>query len=93
MAKAIALGVEDSVTLATTVTRLTMTAQAKKLLLVKSDVNVYLVTSDVADGAALPSTGRIEFASTALPKEVDISPYGQVGLAGVSAGTCRVLAR
>ena len=46
--------------------------------------------ADVADGAALPSTGRQFFEAADLPIEIPIGGYGQIGLAGDVAGSCRV---
>lgn len=84
---------ERSITLATTVTQLTGfgSPPPKRILITESDVAVYVVTlSTTTDGGALPSTGRVKFATTALPIEYDVSPFGFLGLAGESAGTCRV---
>lgn len=89
MAVAATKNAEQAVSLATTVTRITGTGQCKTLLLYESDVDVYVVTSDVADGAALPSAGRVKFTAAKLPVEFNIAPYGYIGLAGASAGTVR----
>lgn len=93
MAATISQGVEAAVTLATTVTRLTITGPAKTIVIYESDVDVYIVTAGTADGGALPSTGRPKFLSTALPIEYDISPFGPIGLAGSASGTCRIEVR
>jgi hypothetical protein len=95
VAQAVTPNVELPVTLATTVTQLTCASGTmRKLVIYESDVDVYVVTlSGTADGGALPSTGRPKFAASALPIEYDVSPFGFVGLAGVSAGTCRIEVR
>lgn len=94
MAQAVTPGVELPVTLATTVTQLTSASGMRKLVIYESDVDVYVVVkSGTADGDALPSTGRPKFSSSALPIEYDVSPFGFVGLAGASAGTCRIEVR
>lgn len=93
VAQAVEMGVELAVTLATTVTQLTgsLVPFARSILVLESDVDVYVVTlKGTADGGALPSTGRKKFATTALPIEVSLVGAGFVGLAGSSAGTCRV---
>lgn len=91
MATALVLGVEAPVSLTTSVVQISGVSAAKKLLIYESDVAVYVVVSSSAtDGGALPASGRPKFATTALPIEYDISPFGFVGLAGASAGTCRV---
>lgn len=93
MAQAVDIGVELAVTLATTVTKLTGSKVpfARSILILESDVDVYVVTSKSAtDGGALPSSGRKKFSSSALPLEVSVVGAGFLGLAGSAAGTCRI---
>lgn len=92
MATACVLGVEQAVTLATTVTLITGIGRARRLIIYDTDVDLYLVTlTGTADGAALPSTGREMVKSTSgFPVELDIQGYGTIGLAGASSGTARV---
>lgn len=91
MAVAGTIGVEQPITLATTVTLVTGVGAARKLLILESDQDVYLVTlKGTADGGALPSTGRLLFDAAILPVEVDIAGYGLIGFAGALAGTARV---
>lgn len=87
------LGAEQSLSLATTVTKLTGVGQAKVIELISCDVDVYVVTADVADGAALPASGRSLFAASALPIAYDVAQFGSLGLAGASAGTLRYMVR
>lgn len=95
MAQAVTPNVELPVTLATTVTQLTCASGPfRKLVIYESDVDVYVVVlGSATDGGALPATGRPKFSSSALPIEYDVSPFGFVGLAGSSAGTCRIEVR
>lgn len=99
MAEEVTPGVGRAVTLAATVTQLTLPAalppsrQIRTLVIYESDVDLYVVTSGAADGGALPATGRVPFASTALPVEYDVGAAGFVGLAGAGAGTCWVEVR
>lgn len=93
MAQAVDIGVELAVTLATTVTKLTGSKVpfAKTLVLMESDVDVYVVTSKAAsDGGALPSSGRKKIEAADMPMPVDITGAGFIGVAGTSAGTCRL---
>ncbi len=87
MATAGTLGISQTITLATTVTQITGSGQAKTITLWESDVDVYVVTSkSVADGGALPSSGRRPVAAASMPIDIDISGAGFLGLAGASAG-------
>ena len=94
MSQSLTPGVEQAVTLATTVTLCLPTKPVRTLVVYSSDVLLYLVTG-VADGAALPSTGRRLLAAAAItdPIEHDISAYGAWGLAGSGSGTARVEVR
>ena len=84
-------GVGKSVTLATTVTRITAPSspQCKVLTLFRATTStiIYVVTDGTADGAALPSTGRMAIDAADLPLDIDISPYGSIGLAGDAIGS------
>ena len=89
MAKTCSLGVEDTLTLATTCTLLTVSPISPRwLILYNSDQDVYVVTN-AADGAALPSTGRRYFSAASLPATIDVSPYGAISIAGGAVGTLR----
>ena len=92
MSKELLLGVEDAVTLGSTINRITGDAvkYGSTLLIFESDVGVYVVAGDDADGAALPSTGRELYASSVMPVEIDLSSFGgQLALAGDASGSCR----
>jgi hypothetical protein len=94
VAQPLSINVEAPVTLGTTVSQLSGISGAKSLILWESDVDVYVVLSPSAtDGGALPSTGRPLISTSVMPFEIDISPYGFVGVAAASAGTARVEAR
>lgn len=98
MAETMTRGVGRSVTLATTVTRLTTPSlpSARSLLLVKATTCavIYVVTDPAtADGGGLPATGRIAIPATALPIEVDVAAYGTLGLAGDVAGSVEAVLR
>ena len=91
MAVAATPGEEQPITLATTVTQITGTSSCRRLIIYETTVDLYLVTKAVADGAALPSTGRPKVClSTERLIEIDISGRGFIGLAGTGAGTARV---
>lgn len=93
MAQAVEIGVELPVTLATTVTKLTGSKVpfARSLLLLSSDVGVYVVTNkSAADGGALPDTGRKLIAADDMPIEISLVGVGFIGVAGESAGECRL---
>ncbi len=89
MAHSGSLNTEQPVTLATTCTRINGVGQARWLVLYESDVDVYVVTAEVADGAALPSTGRAKIEAANMPQEINIAAYGYLSLAGSGAGTVR----
>ena len=99
MAKELTPGVGDEVTLAATVTQLTLPAsypanrKIRTVVIYESDVDLYVVTHNATDGAALPATGRVPFAAAALPVEYDIGEAAFVGLAGTGAGACWVEVR
>lgn len=95
MAETLVRGVEKSMNVVATVTRLNFAPYVgvKYLIIEESTVDLYVVTADVADGGALPSSGRIPVPTSQLPKWIDIEQYGQVGLAGTGAGSARVEAR
>lgn len=90
------IGVEQAVPLATTVNVVTAVdgsgapTRATTIAIYESDVDVYIVTKQVADGAALPDQGRPKF--TVFPVEYRL-PSGFVGLVGSGAGTCRAEVR
>lgn len=93
MAVAATPNAQQTVTLATTVTRLTGTGQVRTLVLLSCDVDFYVVTGDVADGASLPGAGRYPFTASKLPITLDVAPYGYIGVAGASAGSLVMEAR
>lgn len=89
MAKSCSLGVEDTLTLATTCTALTPSPRSPRwLTLYTSTQDVYICTG-VADGAALPSTGRRFVPAIAMPVTLDVSGYGTLSIAGAASGTLR----
>lgn len=89
MAKTCSLGVEDTLTLATTCTALTVSPISPRVLILYTSTQDIYVCTGVADGAALPSTGRRYLAYTSLPATIDVSGYGLISIAGAAAGTLR----
>jgi hypothetical protein len=90
-------GIEESVTLATSVTQLTVPSgqgPMRSIVVWESTVDVYVVVSPTAtDGGALPDSGRPKLSSSSLPIEYDVSHARFVGVAGASSGTARVEVR
>ncbi len=99
MAQALSLGVPARVSVDTTVNRLTRTAfeRWRTLTILEkvsgSTASIYLDVVGTADGGAAPTTDRILVEVSKLPAEVDISPYGTVGLAADAAGVLGVVVR
>lgn len=95
MAQAVELGVSITVTFAdATVVRLTgdgPTHGDRIEILEATGGTIYVVTDDVADGAALPASGRIPVDVSVLPVSVPIRGYGQIGLAQDVAGNCHIV--
>jgi hypothetical protein len=91
MSQAATIGEEQPLTLAETVSVITGTSDARLLIVYETTVDLYLVTKAVADGAALPATGRPKVClSTERLVVIDIAGRGFLGVAGTAAGTARV---
>jgi hypothetical protein len=88
------MGVEQVVALLTTVQRVEGVDGANWLELFDEcdPTYVYIVTdpSAVNGETALPSTGRARYPKALFPGAVYIAGGGKIGLAGSSAGNCRV---
>lgn len=99
MAHALSHGVPARVTLSTTVTRLTRTAFEtwRTLTLLElvsgTTAQVYVDVVGTADGGSAPTTNRLLIEVAKFPAELDISPYGTVGLAGDASGVVGVVVR
>lgn len=89
---ALTLGVEQEVTLTTSVQRITGVVGANWLELFEPTVDVYVVDDPTAvDGeTALPATGRPKYSKDVPYWSIYIGNASRIGLAGSGAGTVRV---